>query len=56
MSDAVIATIARRVAVAAAINGYERKDKNQQEFLIALAELCKAVKDERNENEQRAGN
>jgi hypothetical protein len=49
MSDAVIAAIARRVAVSAAINGYERRDKDQQEFLIVLTELCKAVKDERNE-------
>jgi hypothetical protein len=52
MSDAVIAAIARRVAVAAAVNVYERKADTSKEFLQALTELCAAVKAERNEAEQ----
>lgn len=49
MSDAVIAAIARRVALNAAINGYERRDNSKIDYLRALTELCEAVKAERNE-------
>jgi len=52
MTDAVIAAIGRRLAVAAAVNGYERKPDTQKDFLITLRELCDAVKEERAENAQ----
>lgn len=51
MSDAVIAAIARRVAINAAINGYERKENSKIEYLRALTELCEAVKAERDEQQ-----
>jgi hypothetical protein len=49
MSDQIIAAIARRVAVNAAINGYERRDNSKIEYLQALTELCAAVKAEQDE-------
>lgn len=49
MTDKVIADIGRRVAVAAAVSGYERKPDATKEFLAALTELCAAVKAEQEE-------
>jgi hypothetical protein len=50
MTDQSIAAIARRVAVSAAINGYERKPDTAKEFVAALTELCAAVKAEQQDN------
>jgi len=55
VSDKTIAEIARRVAIAAAIQGYERKQEAAKDFVIVLTELCAAVRQERTENEQPAG-
>ena len=52
MSDANIAAIARRLAVAAAISGYERHNESKKDFLTALTELCEAVKAERGEQKE----
>ncbi len=55
MSDASVAAIARRLAVHAAVSGYERRHDSAKEYLMTLTELCAEVKAERNEDEQRAG-
>ena len=52
MSDKIVADIARRVAVSAAVSGYERRPDSTKEFLSALTELCAAVKAERGEEGQ----
>lgn len=49
MSDANIAAIARRVAVAAAVSGYERDNDSKHKFMEALTELCAAVRAEKEE-------
>jgi hypothetical protein len=46
MTDVVIAAIGRRVAVTASANGRERTPDSKKEFLIALSELCAAVREE----------
>jgi hypothetical protein len=51
MADAVIAEIARRTAIAAAVVGYERSPDAKKQFQIVLTELCTAVKAERSEEE-----
>jgi hypothetical protein len=55
MSDQDIAAIARRVAVSAALSGYERRPDSTKEFLAALTELCAAVRQEQTKDEQPAG-
>lgn len=46
MSDQAIAAIARRLAVAASVSGYQRDQDSKKEFLATLTELCAAVKAE----------
>jgi hypothetical protein len=48
VSDTEIAAIARRLAVNAAVDAYERKGETKKAFIDALVELCAAVKAERN--------
>lgn len=53
MSDAVIAEIARRLAVSASNDlGRDRSEPARKEFLLVLTELCAAVRTEREEEQK----
>lgn len=49
MTDQTIAAIARNLAVAASVGGYERTPEAKREVVARLTELCAAVKAENEE-------